>query len=161
MKNRLPIPDAPLPPVPVAIQKIVCTPLDSIVVSRTKTPSAVLIPGYALAANSASKSARWFHWPGEPTVVPSTNTFTTPPFGGSAWFGPVASTQPTLANADPLTVAPCAGRSIAPNGALDPALLHVIVLLPSAVEWPSASKAKVRRVNVPLPRPGRKLVSSR
>ena len=45
VKNRLPMPDVPAPPVPVTSQKIVCTPLVSVVVSNPKMPSAVLMPG--------------------------------------------------------------------------------------------------------------------
>jgi hypothetical protein len=65
-----------------------------------------------------------------------------------------------LANEEPSTISPSAGESIAPNGAVE-LFAHEIVLPPSGVVWPSASKAYALRVNVPLPSDGRKLVSKR
>ncbi len=75
-------------------------------------------------------------------------------------FGSCVSTQPPLA-ITPLATPPCGGTSIAPNGFVAWALSQVIVLTPRAVGSASASNAYARRLNVPLPRFGRKLVSSR
>jgi hypothetical protein len=61
----------------------------------------------------------------------------------------------------PLTVPPCVGVSIAPNGAVDVALATVIVFEPSTVECPWASSAIAVSLKTPLPRDGRKLVSIR
>src|SRR5262245_50308776 len=91
--------------------------------------------------------------------APSMTTCPVPPLGGSARRGAGDSTQPKLATADPLTVPPCAGVSMAPNGAIAVLFVHTIVLLPSVVECPSASSAIAYSLNVPLPRLGRKLVS--
>src|SRR5215469_12887741 len=108
--------------------------------------------------NSDDRSERDVQPVGAPTSAPSTKTRTMPPPGGSARRAPGDSTHPKLPMT-PDTVAPWAGVSMAPNGATDPALLHVIVLVPSAVTCPSASLANAEIANVPLPRFGRKLVS--
>src|SRR5579871_5685961 len=130
--KRLPMPDVPLLPVPVASQKIECTPLVSAVVSKLCTPRAVFTPGNCDTGNSACRSGRAFHKPGaiDPRSVPSTHMWTAPPPGGSARAGDGASTQPVTPKADPLTTAPWAGTSIDPNGATDAALLQVMLLLP-------------------------------
>src|SRR5688500_7604315 len=110
--------------------------------------------------NSVCRSGRAAQPPGTPTGTPSMKTLTMPPLVGSARRLPGDSTQPKLLT-DPLTVSPCPGVSIAPNGVVATLLVHVLVREPSRVECPSTSSAYALNVNVPLPWFGRKLVSNR
>src|SRR5918993_5544261 len=119
---------AAAPRLSVTIHEIVCTPLASVVLSNTATPSAFGIPGKSLAGNSPVKSDRDDHPEGTWAMnAPSITTRTVPPPGGSARAGFLDSTHPKLSTLLPLTVPPCAGVSIAPKGAVAVALVHVMV----------------------------------
>ena len=98
------------------------------------------MPVYWANGKYPDRSERDVHPLGLPTFTPSMTTCTVPPPVGSARRVPGASTQPKLL-ITPATVCPCEGVSMAPKGMVALALLTVIALVPSGVEWPSPSSA--------------------
>src|SRR6185436_6252 len=113
-------------------------------------------------AKSAWMSARGASGPpsvGDPIDTLSTSTEIVDSSVGIDAGGGV-STHPKFGET-PLTVPPCDGVSIAPNGCVAVAFVQVITFDPSSVERPSTSSAYAYNVNVTLPADGRKLVSSR